>query len=347
MATNSFQHPEYSFLNNTPPSIFGVPIETPECINPVTRCLPMSRFFNLAFQVYVIEFGDPIAFINDNRFAVYPVKGSPEDCERPDGYFNVLGSTPPPIMVGSIYSTAAVTDFNTEIVDDIPSPFVGVINFDSHEFEDFEDWNAEVSEEWQINEGDCFHLQVYQVGYVDGEPIINVDQPIICSPCFVREEACYNTTIAYNCNENSYDFFFTSEDSDYNNFSAKIELPFYLKNPQLASEESSYRKSDGSFIKLSERIQEEYVLQTDWIPHDWHRKLKIALSCDTIFVNSPNIRQQAYKIPDPFGGLALPIICKDPYQIEWDDSVDRLMAQGSTKVLNAEALSLYNSNCNS
>lgn len=346
MAENRFVHPQYSFFNNTPPSFFGIPIETPECISPTKKCLPLSRYFNFNFQVFVEAFGDPIAFINDNRYAVYAVKGNPDDCSRPEGYFNTLGTNPEPIIVGDMYASAPVTDFNDiTVISDIPSPYVGVINFMRHEYLDFDDYNPQLPDAYKINVGDCFHFQVYQVGFVGGEIFINVGEPIICSPCFIREEECYNTVMAYRNNENSYGFFFTSEDFQYADYTAKIELPFYLKNPQLLSEESSYQKSDGQYIKLSERIQEQYSLLTDWIPYDWHRKFKIALSCDEVMVNSPNIRQQAYLIPDPFGGLATPIICRESYEIEWDDNVDRLFAQGSTKVIMSEALSLYNSNC--
>lgn len=348
MATFTFTHPKFSFLNNTLPSFNGNTIEAPECITPINLCYPMSRFFNVAFQVYVNTFGDPIPFINHNRFVVYPVKGT--DCERPDNYFNAPGTTPPPIIMGNTYTNALVTDYDVEVIGDVPSPYAGVINFMELLYEDFDEWNALAPEEWRIELGDCFHLQVYQVGWnkEDGEVTLNPGNPLICSPCFIRTEECYNTVIAYNNNENNYGFFFMSSDSGYDDFIAKIELPFYLKNPQLPSEESSYRKSDGKYIKLSERIEEEYSLETDWWLHDWHRKFKVALGCDSVQMNNPNIRQQAYQIPDGTGGLALDVICKEPYEIEWDEDVPGgylLIAKAKTKVKMSEAVSYINSNC--
>lgn len=346
MAVNSFTHPKFSFFNNTPPSFLGVPIITPECITDIASCLPMANFDDASFQVYVNTFGDPIAFINDNRYALYPVKGTA--CERPDGYFNVLGTTPLPVTYGKIYSNSPLTDFNDTVIGDIPSPYVGVINFDDFRIGDIDAWNASVADEWKINVGDCFHLQIYQVGCVAGNVAINVAEPIVCSPCFIRTEECYTSIIYYGCNENVYDFFFHSSDEDYQSFSNKIRLPFYLKNPQLPSEESSYRKSDGTYIKLSERIEEEYSLETDWMPHDWHRKLKVALGCDYVTIQNPNIQQQAYLIPNLIAGVTIQVICKEPYEIEWQEDVPQgayIHAKAKTKVKMSEAVSYINSNC--
>lgn len=185
-----------------------------------------------------------------------------------------------------------------------------------------------------LEAGECFNICFYRVkvNVLDLTQVVGVTTTLIActETCFNKiTDPCFTSWFTYKCYENSFDFNYE------NSFVNQIRLPCYLSNMQLPSEELSYTKSSGAKIKLSERIEEEYDLNIDWMPKEWHKKLKVLLSHDYITINNIN--------DGPVTNMA--IVCREKYEINWPDIPWRT-APAKTKVIRSEALSLTNSNCN-
>jgi hypothetical protein len=189
-----------------------------------------------------------------------------------------------------------------------------------------------------LNTGDCFHLCFHKVLFVTSSPTIAItpDPPLLACThtCFNKiADDCFTSHFTYRCNEDSFGFTYIDKLAEID-FVNGIRLPCYLRNLQLPSEEKSYTKSDGSKLKLFERIEEEYDLAIDFIPKDWHIKLKVLLAHDIIEIENVN----------ETGGHYWPIVCNEKYEINWPEQPYG-HAPAKTKIKRAEALSLINSNC--
>lgn len=94
----------------------------------------------------------------------------------------------------------------------------------------------------------------------------------------------YTSAIEYSCDEDSFEFIYCASHTP-----NKVRLPFYLKNlPQFQDEESIYQRSDGSIKLLKSVTKKEYQGITDYLNAGQHEKLKIALSHDTVEIDSKN-----------------------------------------------------------
>lgn len=148
---------------------------------------------------------------------------------------------------------------------------------------------------------------------------------------------CFKSLVEYRCNENSFDFIYEGDV-----FTNRQVLPLNLNRPQVTSETSSYRKSNGENIKLNETIDETWQLETDWIAYTAHKWLKIALAHDSVKVFSD--------LHKSFNALASldndnpSFICESEYTIEWNEFLT-LEAKGKTELKTRFPYYLSNNNC--
>ena len=179
----------------------------------------------------------------------------------------------------------------------------------------------------------CFRICLCKREPAVGQPGEWVDTVLGCmTDCFqLIDNYCYTTAIAYHSNTNNYCFHYVEGSS----FVNKIRLPMYLRSPQYPSTEKGYQKSNGDFVKLSERINEEWLLEVGWIPGTWHKALKIALSHDYILADN-----------SADSGLNEYVYCNQPYDIIWEKRRwPYPLAKGATKLFKQINLCSVNSNC--
>ena len=161
-----------------------------------------------------------------------------------------------------------------------------------------------------------------------------------CTNCFVRiSDPCDTGIVQYRGYENQFDFTY-DDPNDTSFFWNRIRLPFYLRYPQFTSKEKGYRRSDGTYLKLSERIQKEYDLVTDYMPEVWHEKFKVALSHDEIIMDNPNITTDRLQLS------TMSVYCEEPYEIQWDEGMRLAEAPAKTKIIRNADVAYLNSNCN-
>ena len=124
-------------------------------------------------------------------------------------------------------------------------------------------------------------------------------------------------------------FYYTQDE----NYYQAIRLPMYFRDVQFPSQSTGYQKSDGTWVKLSERIQEEWTLTTDWLEAKHHKALKFALSHDIVIVaNNMSINGK--------------ITSQNNYQIQWENKTRPYpLAKGTCKVNTTLNTCSVNSNC--
>lgn len=319
---NTISFPRYSFVQAQPdPMREDVPTS---CYPDPRACLPMSTPVNLAFQVVA---GDSLTFPSfptyNSRFYAYAVPV--DDPIRWDTQTSGTFATHPIFI-------------KTDVIDWTYTPGYILAHFD----------NATGNDSFQaypVAPGECFKLQfVYEVYYVSGGAI-HERHYLGCSNCFVRVpmDQCYTTLLQYRNDTNAFDFLCYYQDSNGTNSAAnfynKIELPMYLKNPVMNDDTKVYTRSDGSIIKLYERKEEQYLLETDLMPYTWLRALDVALSHDTVVISNANLSSY-----DP---LEPPIFFqkKENFEIEYQRAPFSAFGKGTCKLLNAQPVHLYNNNC--
>jgi hypothetical protein len=107
----------------------------------------------------------------------------------------------------------------------------------------------------------------------------------------------------------------------------------------MENEQKVYTRSDGSILKLYERKEEVYTLETDLLPYAWHKALDIALSHDNVIITNPNAASF-----DPLN-TATQFVKKDNYEIEYNQAPLSALGKGTCKLSNASPIHLINNNC--
>lgn len=190
-----------------------------------------------------------------------------------------------------------------------------------------------------LNSGDCYKLCFYKVliDPLDPDTVVTLSDNIGCTQtCFQRiDDRCFTSYFDYRNHEDSFEFDYTSNPS----FLMSVRLPCYLRDFQMPSEEKTYQKSDGSYVKLFERIDEEYELNIDWLPKSAHIKLKVLLAHDEIRIANNNDPQVS---ASPFGLHR--IVCREKYDISWPTHPWQ-HAPAKTRIRIADPIQLLNSNC--
>jgi hypothetical protein len=315
MADTAIFSPSWSFV-----ALGDFPYDLTVCHEPETVCIPMISISDLRFQVYASVLSPtPVVAFPERTIFAYPIPLD-ADCQ-----YDEIPDFPD---LKPLEATV------TPISDKVGA--VAVISFDTQNITSFDDIPVYGSG-GTISVGDCFKFVIVEV-WTSGVSKEVVSQTTLgCTNCFKRvSDPCFLSRIEYSNNENAFDFYYNNGNSLGN--PNRVLLPFYLHSPQLLHDESSYQTSSGVYIKLSERIEEELILQTDYMPQGFHRRLKIALAHDFINISNTNY--------DDLINISNDFVCRDPYEIDWKpDIVDLQLAQGKTKVKISAPLSLYNSNC--
>jgi len=72
-------------------------------------------------------------------------------------------------------------------------------------------------------------------------------------------------------------------------FLNRVRLPILFTEPQFPTERNVFRLADGSTKVQSVVIRNTYNGKTDQLPEDWHRKLVVALSHDTVTIENERL----------------------------------------------------------
>lgn len=301
--------PTHSFVQINDPA-------TLQCAHPVGLCLPYSSSSDFSFQIIATVTGDDKTWFqqHDGTF-LYTIL--PKTC------IDCANAAAGPLLPNSFPWRATWRRTVTGDTD------VWIGNFDTTAGDALFD---------TYPMGQCFNLCFHKAGLNDDLSIGNLTTTsIACTDtCFVKTdgEDCFTSYFSYYNREDSMSFIYTDAAGE-QNFQNTVRLPCYLRDMQLPSEEKSYVRSDGTKIKLYERIEEEYELVTDHMYHTWHKRLKVLLAHDRITIR--NSYMAGYL-------QSWPIICKEKYDIQWPDMPSQV-ATAKTKVIRSGALSLINNNC--
>lgn len=181
----------------------------------------------------------------------------------------------------------------------------------------------------------CFSFCVYSLTMQHNEdeaPTFLDGECFGTTNCFQKtDDECYTTKLIYGCNESAFGFYTDGT----NPFQLAIRLPLWFYAPKYPGEENGYQRSDGQFVKLSERINKTWEMETDYFPEQIHERLRIALSCDNITVTNENAQM-----------TDVDIYRNAEYSIEWNDDVKNYpFAKGKTTVFKQLLSRSINSNC--
>ncbi len=179
--------------------------------------------------------------------------------------------------------------------------------------------------------GQCFKLLLCK-REPEGSPGEWIDTVLGCSDdCFTWiQDECFTTTIQYRSNNDELCFYYSQSPSWVNS----IRLPMYLRSPQYPSTQQGYQLSDGTFKKLSERIQEEWELEVGWMNAKKHKALKFALAHDTVILH------------DVVSNFAGQVYAGTNYDIKWESKTRPYpLAKATTKVNRTINNCSVNSNC--
>lgn len=302
---------------------FGTP-DYSQCSPYINICMPMLESGDIAFQVIVAVTGadkDTFQVLiegeDDDPDTIWTIQG--KVCSDCDDNTNVG-----PNAFGYIADAGGWTKIVTGAGAD-PDIWVGNFAF-----------NGNSAYFDGLDSGDCFNLcfHLVLIDVEDATVILTQGAFIDCTAtCFQKiDDPCFTSVFQYRCNEDAFEFYYSG-----NAFVNQVRIPAYLRDMQLPSEEKSYQKSDGSYIKLFERIDEEYELNIDWLPKSGHQKLKVMLAHDVLKINNTN------EVITSTSTLTQ-IVCREKYEINWPAHPWQ-HAPAKTRVRLATPLKLLNSNC--
>ena len=114
-------------------------------------------------------------------------------------------------------------------------------------------------------------------------------------------------------------------------FRQRVRLPIYVTRPQFPDETNLFRLANGQTKVQSVIIRKVYETETDWLPAEWHERLKIAIKHD-------NVTLEGYRY---LGGVAV----DGDYDIAWQTNMlDYPLAKASFK-LEVTPYNYTNDNC--
>lgn len=193
------------------------------------------------------------------------------------------------------------------------------------------DLNLSYDANLEQDDGECFRLIIYRIQVdldVPTTPDLLNGECLGTTNCFTKvSDLCHTTKIKYQFNEDAMGFY--GEPS-----TNIVRLPMYLSRPQYPGEETGYQTSEGKWLKLAERVNKEWQLETAWLPDALHQNIRMALSADFIQLWNQN------------ENLALEGVYRsEDYNIEWDENVDYPLAKATTTIKKRVLSASVNSNC--
>lgn len=342
----SISYPPYSFIQNSPPL-------TGDCYPDPAQCLPLSSNKHLKF--YTSMDGIDYDMINtylteDPQYYALPylaVVPPDYDC-TPRSYINHTAALLGPGMV-PLVTFLGSTAF--ELYVDGTHRYCNAF-FNAPDNIDLSTLSANdnigtaaTHQNYAPATGECFKLMLLIDVRMDDHYYgtkTHFRQIVGCVSCFVRTAGdCYTSVITYSDPEDSFGFRYQMHDyyGDDIQMENKIELPLYLRDPVMNDDAKVYTRSDGTIIKLYERKEEQYLLETDRMPYTWLKALDIALSHDSVRIENGNARS--------FDSVntAKYFQKKENFEIEYQKGPFSAFGKGSCKLLNAQPVHLYNNNC--
>lgn len=311
--------PPYSFVQD------GAAADN-TCYPDPKACLPSSGIHNLSFQAaVVIPLSSLLTFAEST---IYLSSVPPDfDCSVRTQDFSAGTTTPLNHLVLMTYGAAEISPYG----DDYQIARMW-----------FNTWNNDYATCTEANNaiamppGTCFKLVLVGDTYAAG--LLTQRTYYGCTNCFVVVPVgeCYTSALAYSNPVNAFGFDYSDAPAGYVN---KVELPCYLRDPVLESEQKVYTRSDGTLVKLFERKEERYELETDQMPYLWHRALDIALSHDSVSIQNANASGF-----DPLH-TAMQFVKKGAYEVEYNKAPLSAFGKGKCTLSNALPLSLINNNC--
>lgn len=300
------------------------------CVAGQKMCLPASSMCDINFQ-YLYEVPD----------------GIPEGCSSyiafPLRYpFSMSGIIPnsevwlPAIQASVFYNNP---DYPGQVL----------LNFVNHSADcEFDRWNTVVTAESPayIDCSDCFRFVLLHIVRDCETDAILYQKVVAMTNCFVRipdyNESCFYSLVEYKNNEDTEGFFYdmnnwTQSGTGADTYINSILLPMWLIKPQNNSDSREYQYSDGSVVKLYERITEVWNIETEWIPYFWHKNIKIALSSDSLKIRNIN----AYFINPQFNFY---LVGNGDYQVQWDET-NISLAKGMGTATSRDNIYKRNINC--
>lgn len=113
-------------------------------------------------------------------------------------------------------------------------------------------------------------------------------------------------------------------------FLNRLRLPILFHQPQFPTEVTKFRLANGRSKVQSVVVRNTYNGKTDQLPEDWHRKLVIALSHDTISIENERLLSD--------------VVLDSEYNIAWEDFLQKPTAP-ATFVVEVTPFNATNSNC--
>lgn len=110
----------------------------------------------------------------------------------------------------------------------------------------------------------------------------------------------------------------------------RVRLPMMFINPQFPTERNVFRLSNGVTKVQSVVIKNTYSGKTDKLPEDWHKKLVIALSHDTVTIENERLLSD--------------VVLDGDYEISWPDFLQYPLAESKFSV-QVTPFAATNSNC--
>ena len=233
--------PKYSFVQNGAETYDS-------CYADASFCLPTSSIGNLKFQVTINIAVSDIArfFSNINYFAIVPADF---DCSARQ-YDWVDGGLAP---AHPLHHLPIMTDLNAQAVFNGTSYDVTMWASGTPSSVDYNSLTT-ANNVMACPIGTCFKL-VLVSDYYSGD--LWPTDPYVeglakrwyygCTTCFTRIalQECFTSVLSYSNNSDAFDFNYSAAPAGYKN---RVELPIYLSNPMLETDEKIYTKSDGSIM---------------------------------------------------------------------------------------------------
>jgi hypothetical protein len=248
----------YSFVQFQLPATTG-------CAPDPALCLPMSDPNNWQFYLYIDELD--ISNYTDISRVLFYAYAVPTDTGSPPSdlstYNPQIGHGPAPVIFANHFDPSAGSSMTVHF-----------------------DWSS--GGFYNIAPGECFKLMIaYLPIKVDGQSRYISAWPmkfVGFTNSFQRTDgvSCYTSVISYTNNSDAFDFRYLWGKPNV------AELPMYLRDPKMENDQKVYTKSDGTLVKLYERKEDVYMLETDLMPYAWHKALDVALSHDNVQIKNIN-----------------------------------------------------------
>jgi hypothetical protein len=187
-----------------------------------------------------------------------------------------------------------------------------------------------------IQVGDSFRFHLFERIAIDEFHATVYD--IVHTNLFERIEGdAYLSNIVYTGRDSQFGFTYLNTVGD---TVSKMQFNCMLRDPKTVSDSKTYTRSDGEIIKIYERKEEEYMLETDSVPYWWLKALDVALSHDRVQIS--NLLLRSYN--PTYQPTDFVKVDEMKYEYAKEISLHRLV-RGSCKLRDQKSIHLINNSC--